>query len=65
MAVFNSAMNPFVYALFNQQFREKVKRLMCCTFRSASRIAATNDSDDTECPNTIIYTPSKEEIAFS
>ena len=56
MAVFNSAVNPFVYALFNQQFREKVKGLMCCTFRSASRIVATRESENTECPNTINWT---------
>ena len=34
MALFNSSVNPFVYALLNQQFREKVKRMICCTLRS-------------------------------
>ena len=65
MALFNSAVNPFVYALFNQQFREKVKGLMCCTYHSGSRIVATRESDNNECPNTINDTPSKKEVACS
>ena len=64
MALFNSAVNPFVYALFNQQFREKVKRMMCCTFRSASRIGATREIENTECPKTITHT-ANEEVALS
>ena len=31
MALLNSAVNPFVYALLNQQFREKIKEMVCCT----------------------------------
>lgn len=35
MALLNSAVNPFVYALLNQQFREKIKEMVCCSgFRS-------------------------------
>ena len=29
--LFNSAANPFVYALLNHQFREKIKRMICCS----------------------------------
>ena len=64
MALFNSAVNPFVYALFNQQFREKVKRMMCCTFRSASRIGVTREIENTECPKTTTHT-ANEEVALS
>ncbi|XP_078349129.1 pyroglutamylated RF-amide peptide receptor-like [Oculina patagonica] len=31
MILFNSAVNPFVYALLNQQFREKIKKMICCS----------------------------------
>lgn len=30
MALFNSAVNPFVFALLNQQFREKITKMICC-----------------------------------
>ncbi|KAL9957210.1 hypothetical protein ACROYT_G038819 [Oculina patagonica] len=30
MILFNSAVNPFVYALLNQQFREKIKKMISC-----------------------------------
>ena len=38
MVLFNAAINPFVYALLNQQFREKMKRLICCTSFCVSRV---------------------------
>ena len=40
MVLFNSAVNPFVYALLNQQFKEKMKRMICCT-NSKFRIQPT------------------------
>ena len=30
MIIFNSAINPIVYALVNQRFREKIKGMICC-----------------------------------
>ncbi|KAL9957226.1 hypothetical protein ACROYT_G038837 [Oculina patagonica] len=36
MILFNSAVNPFVYALLNQQFRDKMKGMLCCTGSSTS-----------------------------
>ena len=33
MVMFNAAVNPFVYALLNQQFRTKMKQMICCKAR--------------------------------
>ena len=41
MALFNAAVNPFVYALLNQQFREKMKSMLCCKCRSTPRVDPT------------------------
>lgn len=35
MVLFSSAANPFVYALINQTFRQKVKRMVCCATSTA------------------------------
>ncbi|XP_022784191.1 pyroglutamylated RFamide peptide receptor-like isoform X2 [Stylophora pistillata] len=37
MVLFNSAVNPFVYALLNHQFRQKIKEVMSCTRLVAHR----------------------------
>jgi len=34
VVMFNSAVNPIVYALINQQFSKKIKYMMCCRCRS-------------------------------
>ena len=44
MVLFNSAVNPFVYALFNQQFREKMKKTLSCRFSSAVRVHPKRES---------------------
>jgi len=31
MIMFNSAVNPFAYALINQRFRKKMKEMFCCS----------------------------------
>ena len=36
VVMFNSAVNPIVYALVNQQFSRKIKYMMCCCCRSIS-----------------------------
>lgn len=30
LILFNSAINPFVYALVNERFWEKIKKMVCC-----------------------------------
>ena len=44
MALFNSAVNPFVYALLNHQFREKVKRMVFCSI-CTNKIHATGKTE--------------------
>ena len=34
VVMFNSAVNPIVYALINQQFSKKIKYMMCCRCHS-------------------------------
>ena len=46
MILFNSAVNPFVYALLNQQFREKIKRMICCTGCLAPRVHPMREPPD-------------------
>ena len=36
--LFNSAINPIVYALVNRSFREKFKRIISCTCRPSTNI---------------------------
>ncbi|XP_022805054.1 neuropeptide FF receptor 2-like [Stylophora pistillata] len=43
MIMFNSAINPFIYALVNQRFREKIKGTICCSCRPNNRIHAETE----------------------
>ena len=43
MALFNSAINPFVYALLNQQYREKMKEMICCRGASTPKVYPTRE----------------------
>ena len=45
MVMFNAAVNPFVYALLNQQFRSKMKKMICCTGYLARRVHPTGESN--------------------
>lgn len=38
MILFNSAVNPFVYALVNQRFRQKIKGMLGCNCFSSIKI---------------------------
>ena len=40
MVLFNSSVNPFVYALFNQNFREKMNGILRC---SKATVGATEE----------------------
>ena len=44
MILFNSAINPFVYALINERFREKIKRLIGYRFRSKNQIHGATET---------------------
>ena len=41
MVLLNSAANPFVYALLNQRFKEKIKAVVCCNDPLESRLQAS------------------------
>ena len=47
MVMFNAAVNPFVYALLNQQFREKMKKMICCTGYFGRRVHPTSEMNIT------------------
>ena len=47
MVMFNAAVNPFVYALLNQQFRAKMKKMICCTGYFSRRVHPTTEMNIT------------------
>ena len=53
--LFNSAVNPFVYSLLNDRFREKMKGMLCCSYvsrvhhSSEPRIELHHISRDPHC----------------
>ena len=46
MIMFNSAVNPFVYGLINQRFREKIKGMFYCMSRPSNEIPITRETLD-------------------
>ena len=63
MVLFNSAVNPFVYALLNKQFREKMKRMICCTSCCAVRVHPTWETQAMELAVNTTYQTHKAEIS--
>ena len=52
--MFNSAVNPYAYALINERFREKMKRMICCNSTSSTtRIAVARRQQDIEMADNI------------
>ena len=53
MVLLNSSINPFVFALLNQQFRERMKSVICCTDCTKSKIHPASESHDFELGDNI------------
>ena len=51
MFMFNSAVNPFVYSLLNERFKEKMKGMLCCKSAPAYRVRDSSDPYDIGLPN--------------
>ena len=50
--MFNSAVNPFVYSLLNERFREKIKGTLCPSF--PCKVHSSNNPHVIELPNNVI-----------
>ena len=51
VVMFSSAVNPFVYALLSQQFKTKMRKMVCCTGFIAQRVLPTQEPRDIELAN--------------
>ena len=61
MIMFNAAVNPYAYALINQRFREKMKRMICCNSTSSTkRFAQAKEQQDIAMENNIIGNQSSD-----
>ena len=53
LILFNSAVNPFVYALLNHQFRNKIKKMICCSLAARVHPEPGNQLADTTTQPTL------------
>lgn len=62
VVMFNSAVNPIVYALINQQFSKKIKFMMCCRCsRGVYPTREGRDNKDIDLSKSIQPIPETEE----
>ena len=54
MIMFNSAVNPFAYALISQRFREKMKMMICC---NSARVDVAKVPQGLELTNSMAHLP--------
>ena len=61
MVLFNSAVNPFVYALLNQRYRGMLKRMMCCCHGLDRRVHPTQEPQKIELADKNISHPTPQQ----
>ena len=67
MVLINSAVNPFVFALLNHQFREKMKGMICCRGGTKAKFPPSDydDCELTDNTNQPTYPGSTSSIIWS
>ncbi|XP_078352672.1 pyroglutamylated RF-amide peptide receptor-like [Oculina patagonica] len=60
MILVNSSINPFVYALINKNFRDKIKEMLCCTRSSSVKDLSSGELHNIESANKIIPSSTAE-----
>lgn len=45
LILFNSAVNPFVYALINERFQEKIRAMVCCKCGPENMVHSTSETE--------------------
>ena len=64
MILFNSAVNPFVYALLNKNFREKMKGMMCCSRAVVHPMGAIQRNEPVENAGPAATQPTHQDQQF-
>ena len=63
LVMFNSAVNPIVYALINQQFSKKIKHMMCCRCHSGIR-PVREERNLADLNQSVVPVPETEDTAL-